>query len=167
MMNAHELRRALARDTPAFTERPDPVDAWARESAAIVNSGRCLCTEDEACADHEALEALANAAVRFWTCKQHLRGRVEWRGDVAHCLEAGCGRTSAHFRSAGDDELPPDEAARWLRGATSAGDPTAWAVRIVLAEYDRRGAIEKRAREVRDTWPAHTRHTALHILGET
>lgn len=34
-------------------------DAFTRESAAIVSSGRCRCTEDEACWDHEALEMQA------------------------------------------------------------------------------------------------------------
>jgi crossover junction endodeoxyribonuclease RusA len=44
---------------------------------------------------------LANARVTFWTCSDdaHRRtGCVEWRGDVAHCLEPGCGRTSADPR---------------------------------------------------------------------
>lgn len=35
-----------------------------------------------------------NAKVRFWLCPDHRRGSVEWRGDVAHCLEPGCGKTS-------------------------------------------------------------------------
>lgn len=44
--------------------------------------------------EFEIPEVLLNARVRFWVCKLHRRGRVEWRGDVACCLEDGCGRTS-------------------------------------------------------------------------
>lgn len=45
--------------------------------------------------DLDALTAaLGNVRVQFWTCKVHRRGRVEWRGDVAHCLEDGCDQAS-------------------------------------------------------------------------
>lgn len=49
-------------------------------------------------------EAFLNARIRFWTCPvnhpgpwrlSEVRQTVEWRGDVAHCLEPGCGKTSA------------------------------------------------------------------------
>ncbi len=36
-----------------------------------------------------------NARARFWLCSDHRKGSVEWRGDVAYCLEPGCGKTSA------------------------------------------------------------------------
>ncbi|AUI56804.1 hypothetical protein [Amycolatopsis sp. BJA-103] len=45
---------------------------------------------------------VANARVSFWMCpdEEHRdKGIVEWRGDVAHCLEPGCGRTSADPRT--------------------------------------------------------------------
>lgn len=38
---------------------------------------------------------LLNARVKFWICRDHRGGFVEWVGDVAHCLETGCGKTSA------------------------------------------------------------------------
>ncbi|MFR9807093.1 hypothetical protein ACL02T_33070 [Pseudonocardia sp. RS010] len=37
-------------------------NAWAQESREIVQSGRCICTEDEACWEHEALEMCAEHA---------------------------------------------------------------------------------------------------------
>lgn len=52
-------------------------------------------------------EELLNARIRFWVCPlghserkpdAPLRQTVEWRGDVAHCLEPGCGRTSAETK---------------------------------------------------------------------
>jgi hypothetical protein len=51
-----------------------------------------------------------NTKVRFWTCPEMHPDRrdsggyvvqsVEWRGDFAHCLEPGCGKTSAKFSCA-------------------------------------------------------------------
>lgn len=49
-------------------------------------------------------EELLNARIQFWACpdghsdrapSELLRQTVEWRGDVAHCLEPGCDKTSA------------------------------------------------------------------------
>lgn len=49
-------------------------------------------------------EELLNARVQFWLCPVDHETRfhggfpfqtVEWRGDVAYCLEPGCGKTSA------------------------------------------------------------------------
>lgn len=55
-------------------------------------------------------EELLNARVRFWLCPQHRQGPVEWYGDVAHCEEPGCGRTSDDTLSTPDirDQLQPD-----------------------------------------------------------
>lgn len=47
-------------------------------------------------------EELLNARVRFWLCPRHRQGSVEWRGDVAHCLEPECGHTSAALQAALD-----------------------------------------------------------------
>lgn len=47
-------------------------------------------------------DLLGNARVQFWMCPvaghgegPPLRETVRWIGDVAHCMEPGCGRTSA------------------------------------------------------------------------
>lgn len=50
-------------------------------------------------------EELLNARIKFWQCPDRHPDRrddkgwptqtVEWRGDVAYCLEPGCGKTSA------------------------------------------------------------------------
>lgn len=43
----------------------------------------------------ELPEQLLGARVRFWVCPAHPRGRVDWRGDVAYCMEQRCGRSNA------------------------------------------------------------------------
>jgi hypothetical protein len=63
----------------------------------------------------ELPEALASARVRFWTCSQHRRGRVEWGADVAYCLEQGCGRKSS-------DPAPIDWPDRFRKAADVAVD---------------------------------------------
>lgn len=50
-------------------------------------------------------DELLNARIKFWQCPDRHPDRkddkgypvrsVEWRGDVAYCLEPGCGKTSA------------------------------------------------------------------------
>jgi hypothetical protein len=61
---------------------------------------------------------LANACVSFWACPDpdHFdHGIVEWRGNVAHCMEDGCGRTSVDTRPAPAEE--PGETPRVWRAA--------------------------------------------------
>lgn len=44
---------------------------------------------------------IAAAPIRFWVCpdEQHRHtGIVEWRGDIAYCLEPGCGRNSGETK---------------------------------------------------------------------
>lgn len=61
-----------------------------------------FCT-DLFCSQHSPLR---DVRVRIWFCPdrahahpaQPLRPTVRWVGDVAHCLEPGCGRTSADPR---------------------------------------------------------------------
>ena len=61
-------------------------------------------------------EEFLNARVQFWMCPVDHEVRkgtngfplqtVEWRGDVAHCLEPGCGKTSAD-ETPGSSLRPP------------------------------------------------------------
>ena len=46
----------------------------------------------------DLLDALVNMPMQFWACpdETHRRtGLVDWVGNIAHCREPGCGRTSA------------------------------------------------------------------------
>jgi hypothetical protein len=44
-------------------------------------------------------EHVMKARVQFWACPDHFdKGIVEWRGDIAYCMEDGCGRDSTQPR---------------------------------------------------------------------
>jgi hypothetical protein len=89
---------AVSEGVDAADEQPS--SEYHRKSAEIVNSGRCLCTEDEACQDHEALEMRAEL--------QCLRARVAELEPIEQ-----------RARERMDDwaEPPPARAAaRWILG---------------------------------------------------
>lgn len=43
----------------------------------------------------DAKDPRPRPAVQLWTCPVEGHTKVEWRGDVAHCMTPECGRTSA------------------------------------------------------------------------
>lgn len=78
--------------------------SFTRELVAAVDARVADSPRETASAKKDWPEELLNARIRFWTCPDGhserapdapLRQTVEWRGDVAYCLEPGCGRTSA------------------------------------------------------------------------
>jgi hypothetical protein len=55
----------------------------------------------------------ANAPIVFWACPNEAhrdKGIVDWRGDVAYCMEPGCGRNSAEPVPAAGGSSTPIEA---------------------------------------------------------
>lgn len=79
----------------------DPTCGCARHADSLL----ALKWDEELPPEEQWPEELLNARVRFWMCPvEHPKRNddkgwplptVEWRGDVAHCLDPGCGKTSA------------------------------------------------------------------------
>jgi len=70
----------------------------------------------------DILDSFPDVPVKFWVCPDH-RGRVEWTGKVATCLE--CGRTNqpATVPSTSDEDVYQRAARAVIRAARKVVDP--------------------------------------------